>query len=111
MKQENILIELTLSGSHHKRSTNYNNDEASTDDIIGSITACWFEEVDTVLWDHELVLLRLGEVAKKKKIALAMAQQIAQHLNALVAQVVGHTALLYRPGAPPILDLERLQLK
>jgi len=108
MKQENTLVELTLSGSHRKRTTNYNNDEASTDDTIGSITACWFEEVDTVLWDHELVLLRLGEVAKKKKIALAMAQQIAQHLNAHVAQVVGHTALLYRPGAPPILDLEQM---
>lgn len=108
MKQENKLVELTLSGSHHKRNTDYNNDKASADDIIGSISACWFEEVDTVLWDHELVLLRLGEVAKKKKIALTMAQQIARHLNAHVAQVVGHTALLYRPGAPPILDLEQM---
>jgi RNA-binding protein YhbY len=32
-------------------------------------------------------------------------ERIAEELNAHVAQVVGHTALLYRPGRPPVLDL------
>jgi hypothetical protein len=33
---------------------------------------------------------------------------VAEILDAHVAQVIGHTALLYRPAIPPMLDLEQL---
>jgi hypothetical protein len=29
-------------------------------------------------------------------------------VNAHLAQVLGHTALLYRPGVPPVLDFDEL---
>jgi hypothetical protein len=44
--------------------------------------------------------MRLNKAVAKKK--------LARQLGERVAQSVGHTALLYRPGIPPILDLENL---
>ena len=68
----------------------------------------WLERVDHVLWEHELVLLRLNKAIKKSKGAKLLGERIAEQLQAHVAQTVGHTALLYRPGIPPVLDLVTL---
>lgn len=70
--------------------------------------ASWLEQVDASLWNHELVLLRLNTAVSKKKGAKILGERIAESLNAHVAQVMGHTALLYRPSIPPVLDLVKL---
>jgi RNA-binding protein YhbY len=66
------------------------------------------EAVDGSLWDHELVLLRLNNAVRKKSGAKILSGRVAEVLDAHVAQVIGHTALLYRPAIPPILDLDEL---
>jgi pyrimidine deaminase RibD-like protein/RNA-binding protein YhbY len=68
----------------------------------------WMERVDAHLWKDELVSLRLNKAVKKKKMARRLGERIAESLGAHVAQTVGHTVLLYRPGIPPVLDLEQL---
>ncbi|KAG7358100.1 cytidine deaminase-like protein [Nitzschia inconspicua] len=72
------------------------------------LPAEWMERVDGLLWENELVNLRLNKVVGKKKLARQLAERVASTLNAHVAQSLGHTALLYRPGIPPILNLEEL---
>ena len=72
------------------------------------MNASWLEQVDSALWDHELILLRLNSAVSKKKGAKALAERIAKQLDAHIAQVMGHTALLYRPAIPPVLDLVKL---
>jgi len=71
----------------------------------------FLERIDAALWDHELVLLRLRNVVKKKKGAKILGERIAEELDAHLAQVIGHTALLYRPGYPPVLDLDALLIE
>jgi len=66
------------------------------------------ESIDQALWDHEILLLRLNNAVHKKKGAKIIGGRIAEVLNAHVAQVIGHTALLYRPTVPPVLDLDEL---
>jgi pyrimidine deaminase RibD-like protein len=68
----------------------------------------FLESLDGFLWDKEIVLLRLNGVVQKKKGAKILSERVAEILDAHVAQVIGHTALLYRPAIPPILDLEQL---
>jgi RNA-binding protein YhbY len=68
----------------------------------------WMEHLDGLLWREELVLLRLNKAVAKRKGVKLLGQRIAQELQAHVAQSVGHTILLYRPGATPELDLEAL---
>lgn len=68
----------------------------------------FLERIDQSLWDHEIALLRLNKVVSKKKGAKIVGGRIAEELGAHVAQVIGHTALLYRPGFPPVLDLDEL---
>lgn len=72
------------------------------------MNASWLEQVDASLWKHELILLRLNTAVSKKKGAKILGERIAETLNAHVAQVMGHTALLYRPSIPPVLDLVKL---
>lgn len=76
-----------------------------------NIDARFLESVDQCLFDHELVLLRLNSIVNKKKGAKILGERVAEMLNAHVAQVLGHTALLYRPGMPPVLDLDELVRK
>ena len=76
-----------------------------------SLPARWMENLDTTLWNKEIVLLRLNSAVAKKKGAKILGQRIADALRAHVAQTVGHTVLLYRPGMPPVLDLEQLVTK
>ena len=68
----------------------------------------WLERLDALLWDRELVILRLNKIADKKKEAKILGGRIAAALNAELAQTLGHTALLYRPGVPPRIDLAEL---
>ena len=107
------------------------------------IDARWMENLDEMLWNNELVLMRLGNAIRKKtgssenkkvksadnsgddiadelvlrKLGKAVskkrgvkivAERIALELGAHLAQVKGHTALLYRPGLPPKLDVDAL---
>lgn len=91
-------------------------DDATTeeDDTSGAVAEQiplghrFLERVDRSLWDHEIVLLRLNNAVQKKKGAKVLGGRIAETLNAHVAQVIGHTALLYRPAFPPILDLDEI---
>jgi pyrimidine deaminase RibD-like protein/RNA-binding protein YhbY len=66
----------------------------------------WLEHLDGVLWRDELVSLKLNKAVGKKKLAKQLGERIAAELHAHVAQTVGHTVLLYRPGIPPVLMLE-----
>jgi pyrimidine deaminase RibD-like protein/RNA-binding protein YhbY len=77
------------------------------------LDASWMEAIDTSLWRHELVLLKLTKAVKKAtgagKAAKRLGERIASELDAHVAQTVGHTVLLYRPGIPPVLDLVNIE--
>jgi pyrimidine deaminase RibD-like protein/RNA-binding protein YhbY len=75
------------------------------------IAASWLEQADDLLWKQELVLLRLNTAVAKKKGAKLLGERIASQLDAHLAQVVGHTALLYRPSIPPVLDIEEMSRK
>jgi len=75
-----------------------------------SLDPRFLERIDRSLWDHEIVLLRLNKIVDKKKGAKILGGRIAEVLNAHVAQVIGHTALLYRPALPPVLDLDELAM-
>lgn len=68
----------------------------------------WMEHVDAVLWREELLQLKLNQAVAKKKGAKLLGERIADQLSAHVAQTVGHSVLLYRPGLPPVLNLEQL---
>jgi pyrimidine deaminase RibD-like protein/RNA-binding protein YhbY len=89
---------------------NWGREKAADEDNVDELplAANWMEQVDALLWDHELVNLRLTRAVGKKKLAKKLGERIAAELNAHVAQTVGHTVLLYRPGMPPVLDLEAL---
>jgi pyrimidine deaminase RibD-like protein/RNA-binding protein YhbY len=89
---------------------NWGGEKASDEDNVDELPlgANWMEQVDSLLWDHEMVNLRLSRAVGKKKLAKQLGERIAAELNAHVAQTVGHTVLLYRPGMPPVLDLEAL---
>ncbi|KAL7579397.1 hypothetical protein ACA910_014066 [Epithemia clementina (nom. ined.)] len=68
----------------------------------------WMEQLDALLWDHELVGVRLNKAVPKKRITKLLGNCVADMLQAHVAQSQGHTVLLYRPGAPPVMDLDQL---
>mmetsp|Transcript_12186 Transcript_12186/g.34859 ORF Transcript_12186/g.34859 Transcript_12186/m.34859 type:complete len:412 (+) Transcript_12186:192-1427(+) len=80
--------------------------EESVDEL--ALSAEWMEHLDALLWKEELVNIRLNKAVGKKKLAKQLGNRIAASLGAHVAQVVGHTVLLYRPGIPPVLDLDDL---
>lgn len=78
------------------------------------LSPTWLEQVDSALWKHELVVLRLNKACQKKKQAKALGQHIANTLTTssssgnivTVVQTLGHTVLLYRPTLPkPKLQL------
>lgn len=80
--------------------------EESVDDL--ELPAEWMEHLDALLWNAEMVNIRLNRAVGKKKLAKQLGNRIAASLGAHVAQVLGHTVLLYRPGIPPVLDLDDL---
>ena len=60
-------------------------------------------EVDRQLAAVELVRCKFQ--VEKKKEAKLLAQQLAEMCDAAVAEVLGHTALLYRPSEKKLYDL------
>lgn len=84
--------------------------EIDWESLVQNLTLdpAWLERADHLLWEHEIVLFRLTKAAKKKKAVKVLGEIIAKQLQAHVAQTVGHTVLLYRPGMPPVLDLVTL---
>eukprot|EP00934_Nitzschia_sp_Nitz4_P004927 Nitzschia sp. Nitz4//scaffold22_size323478//42949//44187//NITZ4_000503-RA/size323478-processed-gene-0.384-mRNA-1//1//CDS//3329542923//4917//frame0 len=78
-----------------------------TPETVDSIElpAGWMENTDAQLWDAELVNIRFNKAADNKKLVATIAGRIANVLQAKHIYTVGHTALLYRPGSPPVLDL------
>lgn len=109
MKKDGSMIEINWPA--HSASVEAVDPDAESDELeeaIGNLPLDhrWMEFIDGALWDHEMILLRLTNAVRKKKGAKILGGRIADELGAHVAQVVGHTALLYRPGRPPVLDLE-----
>lgn len=103
LKMDNALTEVAWGGPSIR----------NMDDLESAVAGLplkpsWMEATDDLLWQHELILLRLNNAVAKKKGAKLLGERIADQLGAHVAQVVGHTALLYRPSVPPVLDLEFL---
>ena len=84
--------------------------KSSLEDAVGALSLDhgWIEALDAALWEKELILLRLNGAVSKKKGAKLLGERIGKELGAHVAQVVGHTALLYRPGFPPCLNLDEM---
>jgi pyrimidine deaminase RibD-like protein len=103
-KSEGTLIQVAWSGRVKTPDETLVDEEAVPIDL----PAEWMEQVDGLLWREELVNLRLNKAVTKKKLARHLGERVARALGAHVAQGVGHTVLLYRPGIPPILDLEKL---
>jgi pyrimidine deaminase RibD-like protein/RNA-binding protein YhbY len=98
------LATLSWGRSEH-RDTDQTPDEVARD---LELPPSWMEHLDGLLWQHELVLLRLTTAVRKRKAAALLGQRIAEPLNAHVAQSKGHTVLLYRPSITPSIDLNAL---
>jgi diaminohydroxyphosphoribosylaminopyrimidine deaminase/5-amino-6-(5-phosphoribosylamino)uracil reductase len=101
-KMDQALAQINWSGSSVEKQADNLEDAVSELPLQPS----WMEHADGMLWDHELILLRLNTAVAKKKGAKILGERIAEQLNAHVAQVVGHTALLYRPSIPAVLNLD-----
>lgn len=99
-KRDGSLVQVNWNGK------NKANNEEEVDGL--ELPAEWTEHLDGQLWKNELVILRLNKAVNKKKLAQKLGERVAGALGAHVAQSVGHTVLLYRPGIPPVLDLEKL---
>ena len=120
IKATGMMPQMTWKGQPLMIPNNNNddNDDASTimnNVIQQGLMDCpqWMEDLDNLLWEKELVLLRLNKAAKKKNITKRLGMEIAHILKAHVAQTQGHTVLLYRPTTSPIpcLDLDDLVWK
>ena len=62
-------------------------------------------EVDRQLTAHELVRCKFR--VEKKKEAKLLADDLAGRTGATVAEVLGHTALLYRPSSAKLISLDK----
>lgn len=104
-KMEGSMVEFTWPKS--SSTVDAKDKTVDMEEVIGGLELnhAWMEAIDGALWSHEIILLRLSNAVRKKKGAKILGERIAEELNAHVAQVVGHTVLLYRPGRPPVLDL------
>ena len=102
-KKDGSLVEVEWQGSSVEADENMEQALAKLD-----LPASWMERLDAVLWEQEIVQLRLNKAVAKKKGAKILGQRIADDLRGHVAQTVGHTSLIYRPGIPPVMDLEQL---
>ena len=70
--------------------------------VLGvDFTEQFLGKIDRALDECELIKLRLRDVASKKEVKV-VAEDIASGRGAHVAQVVGHTALLYRARSAEI---------
>lgn len=79
-------------------------DELSAAEV--PLSPSWMEHLDGLLWDKELVLVRLNRGVQKRKQAEVLGHRIADELSAEVAQSKGHVILLYRQGVKPKFFVE-----
>jgi diaminohydroxyphosphoribosylaminopyrimidine deaminase/5-amino-6-(5-phosphoribosylamino)uracil reductase len=100
-KNQDTLTTINWTAKHEKAG-----DEEAVDQL--ALDPRWMERVDALLWEDEMINLRLNKAVGKKKLSRRLGERIAKEFGAHVAQTVGHTALLYRPGLPPVLDLDQL---
>jgi diaminohydroxyphosphoribosylaminopyrimidine deaminase/5-amino-6-(5-phosphoribosylamino)uracil reductase len=119
-KQARSLAEISWGGATVSLTGGGDGDDASSDDIEARTTESinalvlepeWMEHLDGLLWQQELVLMRLNQAIRKKRYVKKLGARIAEVLQAHVVQNAGHTVLLYRPGKPPVLNLEQLVAK
>lgn len=105
-KLEGTLPQMEWTGETIEPTT----DEADVETLVGNLELdpMLLERADHALWQNELLLLRLNKAIKKKKGAKILGERVAEELEAHVTQTKGHTVLLYRPGIPPIIDLDKL---
>ena len=106
-KADNTLVQVDWNGASIEI------DKGSSLDLQSKVQSlvldpAWLERIDHSLWEHEVILLRLTKAVRKKKGVKIRGERVAQELQAHVAQTLGHTVLLYRPGAPPVIDLATL---
>jgi hypothetical protein len=66
------------------------------------------EHADGLLWQQELVLLRLNKAIQKRKGTTLLGHRIATQLQAHVVQAKGHTVVLYRPSMTPVIDIDSI---
>ena len=101
----------TMKSEDSLQQVNWGGDTATDEDGVDNLTLSpsWLEQLDTLLWEHEIVNLRLNKAVGKKKLAKRLGERVAKELGAHVAQTVGHTSLLYRPGIPPVINLVELE--
>lgn len=69
------------------------------------ITDTLLQETDTALEHHELIKVKLLESSLTDR--RDAATDLAMHLNAEVAQILGRTFLLYRPSREPKIILPK----
>lgn len=108
MKKDGTITEMQWPQRGH--SVDLSGGDSSLEELVNSLPLDnrWMEAVDNALWEKELVLLRLNNAVAKKQAAKVLGARVATELGAHVVQVIGHTALCYRPGLPPILDLKKI---
>ena len=71
-------------------------------DVLSSgkiISAAFKDNMRAVLSSKELIQVKLR--VEKKKEAKVIGEELAREMDALLAQVVGHSLLLYRASSPP----------
>lgn len=71
----------------------------------GDIDENLLSEVETQLNAHELIKVKIQEgcMMDRKEVAA----RLAEAANAAVAQILGHTILLYRPAEEPVIQLPK----
>jgi pyrimidine deaminase RibD-like protein/RNA-binding protein YhbY len=108
-KQDKSLAEVSW-GGETIRLADAIDDEAVMCERVNAIALEpeWIEHLDGLLWRQEIVLMRLNQAVAKKRYVKQLGDRIALQVEAHVAQTSGHTVLLYRPGKPPVLDLETI---
>eukprot|EP00640_Fibrocapsa_japonica_P006548 CAMPEP_0113943364 /NCGR_PEP_ID=MMETSP1339-20121228/23208_1 /TAXON_ID=94617 /ORGANISM="Fibrocapsa japonica" /LENGTH=174 /DNA_ID=CAMNT_0000948213 /DNA_START=29 /DNA_END=553 /DNA_ORIENTATION=+ /assembly_acc=CAM_ASM_000762 len=67
----------------------------------------FLKALDDILSAHELVSVRMANVDKKAQ-AKEIGETLAEKTSSGLAQVIGHSALLYRPSKKPSIDLQKL---
>ena len=101
-KANQTLMDMSITVPSSSSSSNDNNWLPSS---------AWLEKADGILWQQELLLLRISATTtsandKKRNIVSKIGEDIGKELNAYVAQKLGHTILLYRPSKIPVISFE-----
>jgi RNA-binding protein len=69
----------------------------------GALSEAVLASVEEALNAHELIKIKLQEGCEMDR--REVAADLAEACGASVAQILGKTILLYRPGDPPVIEL------